>query len=94
MFHKIKAVSALPDYQLNVQFVEGVTKTYDVRPLMDKWEPFKTLIDNPELYYSVEVDLGGYGIVWNDELDLSCNELFANGKEIKTPFDGLIRASC
>ena len=33
---------------------------------------------------------GGMGIVWNDELDLSCDELFANGVEIQTPFDGLL----
>ena len=34
--------------------------------------------------------MGGYGIIWNDELDLSCDELFANGETIKTPFDGLM----
>ncbi|MBO4725001.1 MAG: DUF2442 domain-containing protein, partial [Firmicutes bacterium] len=27
---------------------------------------------------------------WDDELDLSCDELFANGEEVSTPFDGLI----
>lgn len=32
----------------------------------------------------------GFGISWNDELDLSYNELFDNGTLIKTPFDGLI----
>ena len=36
------------------------------------------------------VDVGGYGIVWNDDVDLSCDELWENGKEIKTPFDGLL----
>ena len=51
---------------------------------------FSPLQSQPELYYSVSVDTGGYGIVWNDELDLSCDELFANGKQISTPFDGLI----
>jgi hypothetical protein len=25
MFHKVKAVNALPDYRLSVQFAEGVT---------------------------------------------------------------------
>ncbi len=24
--------------------------------------------------------MGGYGIIWNDDLDLSCDELFENGK--------------
>ena len=34
--------------------------------------------------------MGGYGIVWNDDLDLSCDELFANGETVETPFDGLM----
>ena len=78
MFHKIKAVRAMPDYQLCVQFSEGVTKIYDVKPLFDKWPVFEKLEDDGDLFYTVEVDKGGYGVVWNDELDLSCNELFEN----------------
>lgn len=90
MFHKVKAVNALPDFRLSVQFAEGVTKIYDVKPLFSKWSAFKDLENTPELFYGVEVDMGGYGIVWNDNLDLSCDELFANGKTVKTPFDGLM----
>ncbi len=90
MFHKVKAVTALPDYQLSIQFVEGVTKIYDVKPLFDKWGPFRALEDSLELFYDVKVDTGGFGIVWNDDLDLSCDELFENGRVVKTPFDGLM----
>jgi hypothetical protein len=90
MFHKIKAVSVLPDYRLSVQFAEGVTKIYDVKPLFAKWAPFKALEKTPELFSCVEVDVGGYGVVWNDDLDLSCDELFENGQIVKTPFDGLM----
>ncbi len=90
MFHKIKTVHALPDYRLSVQFTEGITKIYDVKPLFSKWEAFQILKQMPELFFNVEVDIGGYGILWNDNLDLSCDELFENGETIKTPFDGLI----
>ena len=90
MFHKVKSVNALPDYRLSVQFAEGVTKIYDVKPLFSKWVPFKMLEDAPELFAGVEVDAGGYGIIWNDDLDLSCDELFENGKTVRTPFDGLM----
>ena len=90
MFHKVKSVNALPNYCLSVQFVEGVTKIYDIKPLFAKWTVFKELEKNDRLFSEVEVDTGGYGIVWNDNLDLSCNELFENGKTLKTPFDGLI----
>ena len=83
MFHKIKSVSALPEYKLSVEFSEGATKIYDVKPLFEKIPFFATLKDQPEVFASVTVDVGGYGIVWNDELDLSCDELWENGNDEK-----------
>ena len=90
MFHKVKAVNALPDYCLSVQFAEGVTKIYDVKPLFAKRTAFHALERAPELFSGVGVDAGGCGISWNDDLDLSCDELFENGETVKTPFDGLM----
>ena len=93
MFHKIKNVAALPDYRLSVQFSEGVTKIYDVKPLFDRLPVFAALKDDKQTFYNVSVDIGGYGIVWNDELDLSCDELWEHGTQVHTPFDGLIAFS-
>ena len=93
MFHKIKNVSALPDYLLSVQFSEGVTKLYDMKPLFEKLPVFAELKDNPEEFGCVTVDVGGYGIVWNDDLDLSCDELWEHGTVVATPFDGLMAFS-
>ncbi len=93
MFHKIKNVSALPEFRLSVQFSEGVTKIYDVKPLFEKIPCFVELKNNLDEFYSVYVDVGGHGIVWSDDLDLSCDELWANGVEVDTPFDGLMAFS-
>lgn len=93
MFHKVKNVNALPDFKLSVQFAEGVTKIYDVSKLFDKFSFFKPLQDNPELFGGVTVDVGGYGVIWNDDIDISCDELFANGEVVQTPFDGLMAFS-
>ena len=93
MFHKVKNVWALPEYRLSVQFSEGVTKIYDVKPLFEKLPIFAELKNKPREFSSVSVDVGGYGIVWNDELDLSCDELWENGVRIETPFDGLMAFS-
>lgn len=92
MFHKIKNVSPLPEYKLSVQFAEGVTKIYDVKPLFQKIPAFKSLESHND-FGGVYVDVGGYGIIWNNELDLSCDELWDNGTTVKTPFDGLIAFS-
>ena len=93
MLHKVKNVNAMPDHKLSVQFAEGVTKIYNVAPLFEKYSFFMPLKDSPELFGSVIVDQGGYGIVWNDDIDISCDELWANGVEIDTPFDGLMAFS-
>ena len=93
MFHKIKNVSALPEYKLSVQFSEGVTKIYDVKPLFERIPLFAELKKNHAEFACVTVDVGGYGIVWNDDLDLSCDELWVNGMQVDTPFDGLIAFS-
>lgn len=92
MFHKIKNVFPLTDYRLSVQFAEGCTKIYDVKPLFDAIPAFKELKE-PHLFFEVTVDVGGYGIIWNDDLDLSCDELWENGIVTETPFDGLMAFS-
>ena len=92
MFHKIKNVSPLPDYRLSVQFAEGYTKIYDVKPLFKQIPAFEKLKESHQ-FSDVTVDIGGYGIVWNDALDLSCDELWENGVIAKTPFDGLMAFS-
>ena len=91
MFHKIKKVSALPEYKLSVEFSEGVTKIYDVKPLLEKETFFATFMDQPEVFASVSVDVGGYGIVWNDDLDISSDELWENGNSENKLMDELKR---
>ena len=93
MFHKIKCVTPLPDYVLCVQFAEGVTKHYFLEQLFTKYDMFLPLKENPELYYAATVDVGGYGVIWNDDIDIACDELYFNGETVQTPFDGLMAFS-
>ena len=60
---------------------------------MKKIPLFDELKDNQSEFACVSVDVGGYGIVWNDDLDLSCDELWENGVQVDTPFDGLMAFS-
>ena len=92
MFHKINNVYLLPEYRLSVQFAEGCTKIYDIKPLFEQIPLFAELKDNL-LFSDVTVDVGGHSIVWNDDLDLSCDELWESGEEVETPFDGLMAFS-
>lgn len=84
MFHKVKGVTALADFALSVQFADGTTKLYDIKPVMKAFPGFAALEDE-RLFRDVRVDTGGYGIVWNDDLDLSCDELWEHGAHAR-PF--------
>lgn len=92
MFHKVKEVVPLQDMRLCVRFANGSTKEYDVEKLVSRFPQFAVLEDE-HLFEEVQVDVGGYGIVWNNDLDLSCDELWKNGVDVQTPFDGLMAFS-
>lgn len=77
MYPKIKNVDAKDDYLLIVNFDNGVRKKYDFKRNFTN-PAFQDLRDK-NLFRQVKVDSGGYGISWNDELDLSEYELWVNG---------------
>ena len=79
MFQKIKSIKPLPDYCLFVHFENDEIKQYDIKKLAKELEQFNALFYIPGLFEQVKIDSGGYGIFWNDELDLACNELYYNG---------------
>lgn len=85
MFHKIKAIRAFPDFELIVEFSDGAIKQYNAAPLLNKLPSFRHFIERPEDFLFATVDTGGYGIAWNDGLDLSSDELWENGVEVDAP---------
>ena len=82
MFHKVKNVKPLQNYIIEITFENNVIKYYDINNLFEKWHTFQNLINIKGLFEQVKVEPGGYGISWNDEIDLSCNELWENGNEL------------
>lgn len=80
MFYKVRSVKPLSNFILEIIFENNEIKYYDIKPLFEKWLVFKNLKNIQGLFEQVKVDVGGYGISWNDELDLSCNELYFNSK--------------
>lgn len=90
MFHKIKSAAPLPEYRLLVSFAEGISKIYDMKPLFGSHPVFAPLREVPGLFQQLRTDPGGYGISWNDDLDLDGEELWANGQPVASPFDRLL----
>lgn len=78
MFHKVANVKPDGALFLRVEFVNGEVRRYDVSQLFAKFPVFLAL-KKPELFDTVRVDPGGYGISWNEDIDLSCDELYHMG---------------
>ncbi len=80
---KILTIRPLDQKKLLVTFDNGIKKIYDCKQLL-KLEMFQVL-QNDAFFKSVTVDAGGYGISWNDAVDLSEYELWVNGVESDSP---------
>lgn len=81
MFHKIKTVKSAENTVLLVCFQNGIKKIYDLKMLYNVFPQFKIFETDKQLFNSVKVDVGGYGISWNDDLDLDAEEIWENGTE-------------
>ena len=81
MFHKIKNVLPKEDLIIEVEFENQIKKQYDIKQIISKWKVFEDL-KNKELFLKVKVDQGGYGIIWNENIDLSCEEIWQNGTNV------------
>jgi hypothetical protein len=78
-YPKIKSVTPLSGRRLRVTFATGDTKVYDCSPLLAE-EPFG-LLEDEAFFRNVHADRTGYGVVWNDNIDLSEAELWLLGVE-------------
>jgi hypothetical protein len=75
---RITSATAIGPARLLVVFEDGTQRVYDCAPLLDR--PQFQLLRTPAFFRALRVDPGGYGISWNDEIDLSEYELWTNGR--------------
>lgn len=81
MFHRIKSVVAGNEYTLLVYFEDGAQRRYDVSQMFERFPVFLDLRKDG-LFDRVRVDQGGYGISWNDDIDIACDELYFGGESV------------
>ncbi|MGE5342673.1 MAG: DUF2442 domain-containing protein [Candidatus Omnitrophota bacterium] len=80
MYPKIKNIKIADNYILMVEFDNDIQKKYDFKTKFQD-AIFKDL-RNPILFNQAKIDPGGYGISWNDDIDISEYELWKNGVAI------------
>ena len=90
MHRIITKVEPKKNLLIEAVFADGEIVSFDVRSMFDKYPAFRALEDDA-LFINVKIDGVGYGISWNDELDLSSDGIYLRGKHIgKTDPDARI----
>lgn len=71
----------------DLYFLDGVVKRYDILSLADKYPQLNALKDR-ELFLSGQL-FGWGGVVWNDELDVSSETVFEEGKDVSNEYNDI-----
>ena len=79
MAHRVQSVSMIDQNILQAMFIGGEVIQYDLRKMLSILPQFQEIINDPSLASKVHADTGGYGVSWNDDLDLDAEELWDNG---------------
>ena len=79
MTHRIQTVIARENYIVEVLFYGGEIKQYDMKSLFTVFPQFLLFQTVTGLFQTVHVDAGGYGISWNDDLDLDAETIWEDG---------------
>lgn len=77
-YPRIQSVTPGRGKTLLVSFENGARKVYDCTPLLGT-EAFRPLQDEA-IFRCAHADSHGYGVVWNDDIDLAESEIWINGR--------------
>jgi len=79
-YPRIKYLEPLSGYRLFLIFDNGEIKVYSLAERLQT-PAFRALQDEA-LFNTAHIANGGYGVIWNDEIDLSEYELWMKGVEV------------
>lgn len=77
------AVTFLKDVTLEVTYIDGKVIKYDMSLMFDKYPQLKELRRDRKLFESGHLDLTGFGIIWNDELDCDVTSIYDDGEVVE-----------
>ena len=83
MFIEMIDLKYLDGLKLLATFIDGKVIEYDVGELLERF-PQLSALKNRKLFVKGKIDVGGYGIFWNDDLDLDAMEVYKNGTLVST----------
>lgn len=78
----ITNIQTLDNLEFEATFADGEVVLFDVKTLFNKFPQFKAL-ENNNLFSSLKIDGHGYGVSWNDDLDLASGGIYSRGKHVR-----------
>ena len=79
MYNRLTSISFEENLIIMAKFNDGKIVSYNIRQLYDQFPIFKELENDPLLFNNGIIAPGGCGIIFNDEIDIACEELYENG---------------
>ena len=82
MFIHATGVRFLEDVVLEMTFQDGKIIRYDMSKMFSKYPQLEELRKNRTLFENGHLDLGGCGVIWNDELDFDAMSIYECGEVV------------
>lgn len=84
---KIEDVVPLPENTLLVFFRDGIVRKIDLKSYMEKHPRFSILMNRQDYFAHVQIQTGGYGIQWDENLSIPDSVLYDMGRRIPLTAD-------
>ena len=65
--------------KVQITFVDGKIMAYDLASLISKY-PFLKVLEDREFFLTGRIDVGGCGVVWNDDVDFDVMDAYECGE--------------
>ena len=72
-------VRFLEDVTVELTYQDGKIIRYDMSQMFSKYPQLEELRRNRKLFESGHLDVGGYAVVWNDDLDFDATGIYEDG---------------
>ena len=82
MHYRAINIEFLTDVTFKMTFQDGKIVKYDLSKLFSKYPQFKRLRENRNLFMMGHLDSGGYGVIWDDELDFDATSVYLDGEVV------------
>lgn len=72
----------LDDVKLELTYQDGKIIRYDMSTMFLKFPQLEELRKNRDLFIHGHLDPGGYGIIWNEDLDFDTSSIYEDGEVV------------